>query len=806
MVREWSRDVRYALRAMRLSPGITALVLLTMALGIGANTAVFSAVYAVVLKPLPYAEPDRLVLLTSEHPDRRPAMHSAGIADFADWHREARSFSSMASFSYWTFNLTGGDMPARLVGGRVTAEFFDVLGTPPLLGRTLDASDDAAGPGEHVVLSHALWRRLFDQDPSVVGRTIRLNGVPSTIVGVMPQSFRFPAPDVELWAPMGRELDGMPRAARFVMVAARLAPGVSRRAAQDEMTAIAAELERRHPESNRHWSVGVADTRAMIAGDVRQPLLLLLLASAAVLAIACANLANLLLSRASTRRRECAIRVALGATRGQLLRQFLTESLLLAGFGALLGVVVATWGVDALVRLQPDGMPRAEEIGLHPPVLLFTAATALMAGVVFGAIPALHAASSTERALRETSLTTTGGRALTARRVFVVAEIALACVLLVSGLLLLRSFARATAVDPGFTPGGVAVVHVFLGPPKYRTLDSQDAYVARALEHLRGLPGVTEAAAGTNLPLGDDLTVEPLIVEGRPDGADDQPRAELRAVTPGYFSLLGIPLLEGRGFDARDSRASRRVIVVNRAMARVVWPGASALGRRVRWAMSGRDPEWMTVVGVVDDVTGSSLEDPEGPAMYAPYEQRTMGFLRWATLAMRTGGDAAAIAETARRALREVDPDLPVHRAEALEARFARAAAPRRFGLMLLGLFAGLALLIALAGVYGVVAFAVSRRRREMSVRLALGAAPGDLFGLVLRDGVRLTCWGLAIGLAAAWAGARRLESLLFGVDAHDATSFAATALVIAAIALIASAVPAWRTSRIAPSEALREG
>jgi putative ABC transport system permease protein len=800
----WRQDVRYAWRALRAAPGISALVIVTMALGVGANTAVFSAVYGIVLKPLPYRASDRLVLLTGVHPERDAGLHSSTLEDFRDWKDSARSFESMALFSYWTFNVTGADLPLRVIGGRVTPEFFELLGTPPLIGRTLGPADEAQGAADRVVISHAFWRRAFNADPHVAGRTLSFNGVPSEIVGVMPPAFRFPAGDVDIWAPLGRELDTVPRRSRFMLTVARLAPGVSLSSAQHEMDAISAALAARYPDSNRGWTVRVAGARESLVTEVRQPLLLLLLASGMVLAIACANLATLLLSRASARRRECAIRAALGASKLQLLRQFLVESVLLAAAGAAAGLAIAAWGIRALIRLQPADLPRVDEVGLHPMVLLFALGCTVAAGILFGIAPALHAASSTGRALRESSLTTTGGRAHSLRRAFVVIEIALACVLVVGGVLLLRSFGRVTALDPGFRPSGVAVVRVFLGPPNYRTFDQQNSYIARAVARLGALPSIRGVAAGTNLPLGDDVTREPVIVEGRPAAAGAPLRAELRAVTPGYFALLAVPFLEGRDVDARDTAAAPRVAVVNRALAAVLSPGASAVGTRLRWESGIRNQEWMTIVGVVDDVTGPTLEEPEGPVIYTPYEQRTMPFLRWATIAARTGADAGAAAEAMRRSLREVDADLPVFGVEPLDARFDRATAPRRFGLLMLGLFSGLALFIALAGVYGVVAFAVSERRREISLRLALGAEPHDVAGLILRDGGRLTLAGLSLGLIAAWAGGRRIESLLFGVSAHDAATFAVTALLIAAVAMAASAIPAWRSTRIAPSEVLR--
>ncbi|HEX5760842.1 MAG TPA: ABC transporter permease, partial [Thermoanaerobaculia bacterium] len=794
------QDIRFALRSLRRSPGHTAAALLALALGIGANAAIFSVVYGVLLEPLPYPSPERLVMLIDSNPTRGFDRFSSSPPNFVDWRDQSRSFSGMAALTRANPSLTGGGVePERLEGAQVSAGFFETLGVPPALGRGIGAADDRPGAPKVAVLSHGLWRRRFGADPAIVGRAVELDGSPHTVVGIAAEGFQFPS-RVEVWQPLALEITPDMRGAHFVGVAARLKPGVSLERAQAEMSVIAGRLEKQYPDSNTGWGVNVIPTRELVVEDVRPALLVLMATVAVVLLIACANVANLLLARMASREREVAIRTALGAGRGRLIRQFLTESVLLALAGGALGLLLALWGVRALVAMNADNIPRAAEIGLEPPVLLFTLALAVLTGLVFGLVPALHAARpDLQGSLKEGGRGAgTGVRARSARGALVVVEVALTLVLLVSAGLLLRSFAGLSGVSPGFETAGVLTLEVNLPESRYPDEEEEGesskvaAFYDQVLADVRAIPGVRSAGAGYPLPLGGSGFVLAFVVEGRPEPPPGQePNSHIRFVTPGYLETMSIPLLRGRRLLASDREGALPVMVVNRTMAEKTWPGEEALGKRLTFGdPEDEDVEWRTVVGVVGDVRHEALATEPAAETYVPIGQAPSSA---ATLVVRTDGDPMRLAAPVREAVRRADPDLPVFAVLPLAEVVAQSLAEQRFRTILLALFAGLALVLASVGVYGVISYGVTQRRHEMGLRMALGARREQVQRLVVGQGLRLVLTGAAVGLVGAFLATRLLASFLYGVRATDPLTFAAVPALLAGVALFASWLPARR-------------
>ena len=806
-IESWWQDLRFGARMLLRNPGFTLIAVLTLGIGIGANAAIFSVVYGVAIRPLPYPAAERLVVLHGTHPEFGRNPYGSSMLDFEDWQEHAASFESMAQLVRWTFNLTGRDVPERLAGGRVTGSFFPLLGVPALLGRTLAPEDDRPGHEFVVVLAHAAWQRVFGGQLDVIGQVVSLNGRPHTIVGVMPATFRFPEEDVLLWAPLGEQLGASERGSRFLFAAARLRDDVALGDAQGEMDVIARRLAQDYPDSNTDWGVRLVSAHDTLVGDVRPTLLVLLAAVGLVLLIACGNVASLLLARASTRQRESAIRAAIGAGRGRLVRQFLTESLLLGALGGTIGIILASWSVRILGSQLGLDIPRMDQVRIDSTVWAFTIVVSMATTVLFGLLPALQGTRVTlNQALVDGTRTQAGGGRgrQRLRAALVVSEVAMALVLLIGAGLLARSFTSIMAVDPGFDPRHVLHLSAFLGPPTYRTVTAQKAYVGRALDRIERLPGVIAAASVSQLPIVDGHGSVSFQIEGRPAPLGDAPAAGYSAVSHRYFEAMAIPIRRGRGVQAGDVEDARLVAVINESMARRYWPAEDPLGQRFRWARDGDDQGWLTVVGIVGDIKSSGLDADDPPTVYAPYEQRQFPWLRWTSVVVRTESDPRGLIAAVRSQLLQIDPNQPVHGIATLADTLDGSVAGRRLNALLVSLFGVVAALLAAIGIYGIVSYHVVQRTHEIGLRRALGAQRRDVLAMVLGQGLGLTTIGLIVGLGGALAVTRYLDSLLFGVTPTDATTFVGVPVLLLVVATVASYVPARRAARVDPLVALR--
>jgi putative ABC transport system permease protein len=788
-------DLRFALRMLRRQPGFTAVAAATLALGIGGSTAVFSLVDGVLLRPLPLREPDRLMLLW-EHSPRDNDHNVANPANVLEWRRRATSFEQIAAFAPWTTSLSGRGEPVRLVLGAATANLFETLGVAPLLGRGFVEGDDVEGAARVAVLSEGLWRGRFAGDPGVIGQSVVLDGRPTTIVGVMPASFSIP-PGAELWRPLPLS----PTAGgRYLVPVGRLKPGVSAAQAHEEMRAIAAALAKEFPDRDANWSVNAQPLHADLVRQARPAVLVLLGAVLLVLLVGCANLANLLLARALAREREIAVRRALGASGRRIVGQLLVESLVLALVGGALGVVAASGFTRALLAVVPAEVRALFAIGVDPRALAFAVVLSVGSALLFGLAPAWQLVRrDLEPALRDGARGGISRRRRQATRAVVAVEVAVSLALLVGAGLLLRSYARLSQVDPGFRAEGVMSAAVSLGAG-YTEDAAQARFFAQLVERIAQEPGVAQAAAISWRPLGTGSATSFMALD-RPEPAPGEfPTADVRMVTPGLFATLGIPLVQGRDFDAGDTPERAPVVIVNEHLAREMWPGKSPLGQRLRmnWGRT-LDAE---VVGVVGDVRLAALDTAPRGALWWPVSQVPNSFMT--VVARARSGDPAALLSGMKRALAALDPALPLAKPERLDHVVADTLQRPRFTFALLGAFAASALGLAGLGLFGLLAYTVRQREPEWGVRLALGARPRDLFRLVLAEGAALSAAGLALGLALAWAAARVLEALLFDTATRDPLVFAAAPALLAAVAVLASLLPAWRASRVQPAHCLR--
>ena len=781
-------------------PGFTAIAVLTLALGIGANTAIFSVVNAVLLRPLPFAEPDRLVMVYEKRLKLGRTRNPVSAPDFIDWRAQNTVFENMAAYTWWNANLTGGDEPERIMGAVASAGLFPTLGVEPALGRSFTPEEDQPNANRVVVLSHGLWQRRFGSDAGIIGKTLTLNGNSFTVVGVMPRGFHFPDKQIEMWAPLALNTsEAGNRGSHYLHVVARLKPGMSLPQAQAEMETIASRLEQQYPVNVGH-SVNIFPLYEETVGSIRPALLVLLGAVGFVLLIACANVANLLLVRGSARQKEIAIRTALGAGRFRIIRQLLTESVLLAIVGGGLGLLLAIWGTDLLVALSPPETPRVSEIGLDRAVLGFTLAVSLLTGMVFGLLPALQASKpDLNDSLKE------GGRSQMAsgsrsriRSLLVVAEVASALVLLVGAGLLLKSFIRLREVNPGFNPENVLTMQLSLPQTKYKEEHQQAAFTQQVLQRIGTLPGVNAAGAVAGLPLSGNSASRYFAIEGRPERpAGEGLNTNFNAISPNYFRALGIPLLQGRDFSERDVLGTPEVVIINEAMARRFWPDEDPLGQRLRIS----DQPWRTIIGIVGSVKHSGLDVEPTPEMYYPLLQDPLPFM---TLVVRTTGDPQSLAAAVQREVRMVDKDQPVFGIKTMEEVVAESVSSRRLTMLLLATFASLAVLLAAIGIYGVMSYTVAQRTHEIGIRMALGAQAGDVLRLIVGQGMILTAIGITVGLAASLALTRVLSSLLYGVSATDPLTFIAVSLLLAAVAFLAGYLPARKATRVDPMVALR--
>ena len=795
-------DLRYAVRTLGARPGFTAIAVLTLALGVGANAAIFSVVDGVLLQPLPFPDADRLVAVWEDHQGRGgPEQEWTGAAGFRDWRAESRSFAGMTAYVGWRPNLTGRDEPERLEGGQVTPEYFAVLGVEPALGRAFLPEEEGVGAPRVVVLSDELWRRRFAAEADLLGTAISLNGEPHTVVGVLPPGFRAPLIGGELWRPLQLDPAAGDRGNYFLRVIARLKPDVALETARADMAGVARGIAERFPDEKEGVTSALVPLHEQLVGNIRPALLVLLAAVGLVLLIACANVANLLLARAAARGREISVRTALGASRWRVVRQLLTESLVLAGGGGGLGLLLGIWGTDLLKRLAPPGSPRIEEVGVDLRVLGFTLAVALAAGLVFGLAPALQASRpDLAGSLKERA----GGAGHGARRLrgaLVMAEVALALTLLVSAGLLVKSFSRLLAVPGGFEPESVLAANLVLSSADYPESPAVAGFFAQLLERLAARPGIEATGAVSVAPLSGADTDTSFIIEGRtPPPPGREPTAWYRSVTPGYFQALGIPIVRGRGLTDADREGAPQAVLVNQAFVRQHFPHEDPLGRRIR---PGGDDEmpWSTIVGVVGDVRHRGLDQAPEVELYLSHAQFSA---RSMTLFVRTAGDPLRLAPELAAEVRALDGNLPVAGVTTMEAMVADSVAVPRFTTVLLAAFSAVALLLAAIGIYGVGAYSVAQRVQEIGVRMALGAGRREVLRLVVGQGMAPTLLGLGIGLAAAFWLTRAMSALLFGVSPTDPATFAAVAAALAAVALAANYLPARRATGISPVEALR--
>jgi putative ABC transport system permease protein len=805
------KDLRQGFRMLTRNWGLTGIAVLTLALGVGANTAIFSVVNGILLRPLPYHDPDRLVQFWETNPLKGWTQATVAPANLFDWQKRSQSFEAIAAYmgsdtkqaGLSNLFLTGEGEPERLQGLYVTGDLFSVLGVNASLGRTLSQEETWTGNHRVVVLSYRLWQRRFGGDPSIIGRAIPLNGVNRTVVGVMPESFYFPTRDVELWTPMGWDQGQIAtlRRPHFLRAVGRLKPGVTLDQARADMTSIAGALESEYPDTNTQMGVSVGPLHDWIVGDSRPALLVFLAAVGLVLLIGCANVANLLLARAEARRKEIAIRAALGASRARIIRQLFTESLVLSFFGGALGVLVAVLAKDLLLKNAPGGIPRLDEIRLDGGVLGFTLLITLIAALLAGLFPAVQVSRhELTDALKEGQRGMGGSGRARIRGVLVVSEIALSFTLVIGAGLLIRSFNRLVQVDPGVDTNNVLTLRVQLPGSRYPEDRQAIAFFEEVERRITALPGVESAGATTRLPLQGYNWTGDATVEGR---APDDYLREVRhkQITSGYLRTMRIPLLSGREYDDHDTADSPPVIVVNDVFARWAYPDQDPIGRRVRFTKPTIESPWYSIIGVVRGEKQDGLDKEVKPEVYEIHRQNAQNRM---TIAVRTTGDPMKLAGAVREEIRALDRDLPPFDIKPMTEVLTASLATQRFTMLLLGVFAAVALGLAAIGIYGVIAYSVTQRTHEIGLRRALGAETGDVLRMIVGEAMRLATAGIALGLAASLAVTRLIAGLLFGVSVTDPTTFVVVAGILAGVAFLAACIPARRAIRVDPMVALR--
>jgi putative ABC transport system permease protein len=794
-----TQDLRYGIRSLLRTPGFTVVAVVALALGIGANTAIFSVVNAVLLHPLDYKDPDRLVTLLHDGSD------PVAPANYLDWREQSRSFEAMGAAEYWSPNLTNNNTPERLLGLHVTQSLLPLLGVQPLLGRLF-----AVGSEREVVLSHRLWQRRFAGDSNVLGKPITLDGAVFNVVGVMPAGFQFApfwATRAELWAPMAFGDRSHDRGGNSLRIFGRLKNGVPLAEARAEIATITARLERQYPGTNR--DVVVTPLKEKVTGKIEAPLLMLLGAVGFVLLIACANVAHMLLARTADREKEIAVRTALGAGRARVISQFLTEDLLLAALGAAAGLVLAEWGTRTLVALSPAYLPRVESVRIDGSVLLFLAAVTVLTSLVFGLAPAMIAAAGNlSRALKEGGRAGSDGLRRSRLRSFLVAsEFALAFVLLTGAGLMIRSFSALQSVDPGFNPHNVLSLVVSVAGSKEEEPVRRAIFYRQMLQKVRAIPGVTSAGAINHLPLAGDMWGLPFAIEGRPKPRPgESPSAVYRIVMPGYFESMRLPLLRGRTIVESDDARAPGVAIINERASREYWPGEDPIGKRIAFGNS-EPPTWLTVIGVARNAKQQEWAAKSDPEVYLAAFQ-TRDFMEdhgaYLTLVARTAGNPGDLAPALQQAVWSFDRNLPISDVLTMERVVADANAEPRFETLLLGVFGAVALVLAAVGIYGVMNYSVSRRRHEIGIRMSLGAGRVDVLRMVVQQGMAQALVGTAAGFAGAQMLSQLMAGMLYGVSPTDALTFAGVTLVLGMVGLLASSIPARRATRIDPMAALR--
>ncbi len=814
------QDLRYGARMLLKNPGITFVVILALALGIGANTAIFSVVDAVLLRPLPYEESDRLVLLneTSKSMDEI----SISYPNFTDWRNQNQVFEKIGVYNRGSYNLTGAGEAERIITAQISADLLAALRANPALGRLFTNDEDKPGASPVVVLSYPLWQRRFGGQDSILNQQLTLNGKSYTVIGIMPQGFQFPS-RAEMWVPVGQlsgESTWQQRGNHPGLYGvARLKPGVSLAQAKAEMNTIGANLEKQYQDSNAGNGIGVRPLLEAFVGDVRRPLWVLFAAVAFVLLIACANIANLLLARAQSRQKEMAIRAAMGAGRWRIARQLLTESVLLALIGGTLGMLIAQWGIKLILYISPEAIPRSKEISLDWRILAFTVGLSFVTGFLFGLVPALQAGVvDVHETLKETGRGTSGRHWL--RSSLVVVEVATTLVLLIGAGLMIRSFYRLQSVNPGFSYDHLTSFTVALPRTKYTTKDQREQFYNRLLENLRGLPSVETTAAASGLPLGNNGWQTSFVVDGRPLPPREQtPLMEACLVTPDYFRAMNIPLKSGRYFTQHDNRsflagkdlskltedqinmAGVNSIIIDEEFARRHWPDEDPVGKRIRLGTEAEAPA-LTVQGVVGRVKMEGLsQDSKRVQGYFPHAQIPTGSM---TVILKAAGDPNQLISAVRQQVKAIDSDQPIYSIRTMDEIRSESVAPERLNLTLLSIFAGIALVLAIVGIYGVMSYSVTQRTHEIGIRMAIGAQPRDVFRMVIGQGMMLALIGVVLGLIGAYGLTRLMTTMLFGVEPTDPATFAGIAVLLTGVALVACYIPGRRATRVDPVVSLR--
>ncbi len=803
------RDVRFGLRMLLKNPGFTAVAIITMALGLGANTALFSVVNGVMLKSMPFEDPDRLVFALETNAKFPPPGIASSTLNYRDWKEQSKSFEAMSARQPFTGNLTSSDRPEKIQGEKVTWDYFQTLGVKPIHGRNFTAEEDRPGAQPVLLLSEKLWRRRFGGALQIIGQAIPINSQSVTVIGVMPNDTR---PNIEFWAPLAISYENADRGMHNIQVVARLAGGVTQTQAQAEITTIAARLAAQYPEFNTGWGVALIRYQDLVILNIRQALTILLAAVGVVLLIACANVANLLLARSAARSSEIAIRLALGASRGRLIRQVLTESVLISLIGGAIGVAIAVWLTRALIGLNPQGIPRAGEIGVDGRVLTFSFLISALSGILFGLIPAWQASNpNLNETLKEGGKSAAGhGRGNRLRSLLVVVQVALAFTLLLGAGLLIKSFSRLQDVNVGFNRERLLSMQISLPPAQYADGASVNGFYEEAVRRLSALPGVNSVGGISHTPLASGGPQFIFSVEGRPlPKPADAPLASYRIITPGYFQTMGIPLTRGRNLTEADDQRSLQAVIINQNLAEKMWPGEDPIGKRmtVGVPLPNEQVDWVTVVGVVGNVKHTTLAGETGMQMYQTTAQSPFGaggFGRTMNFLLRTDTAPTALTDSARKVFTGLNPTLPVSNVKTMEDVIYDSVAPFRFNVFLLGLLAAIAITLTLVGVYGVMNYAVTQRTQEIGIRMALGAQPGQVRRLILREGLILSSAGLIFGLVGCLGLMRLITGLLFGVSANDPITFLAVGAVLVLTTLAACYAPARKATRIDPIIALR--
>jgi predicted permease len=811
-VNQFWKEIRRCVRILLRRPGFSSVCVLTLALSIGANTAIFSAVNATLLRQLPFGHASRIVWITGVRPVRSDAPFS--LPDFLDYRDHVGSLDSLSAVGSWSGNLTGQGDTEQLNGVRVSANLFETLGVPAVLGRTLEPEDDQPGSARVVVMNYGLWQRRFGADASLVGKQLELNDASYTLVGILPPSFFFPIPGAELAVPLVPDADPLRfnrNTVNFLRMVGRIRPGVTPDQAQAEMNALAVKLRQQFPEPNaRKLGVKLKPMRDQVTGGYRRALWVLLAAVGFVLLIACANLANLNLVRASVRRKEMSILSALGATRWQVVKQLLLESALLAAAGGALGLFLARIGVRALLALTPENVPLSGKIGLDAPVLAFTVLISLLAAIATGLVPALSITrGDLARQLKEASRgSTEGARGKGLRRGFVVVEVGLSLILLAGAAVLLKSFSKVQAVDPGFDPHGVLAVRLSLPKNRYPHVADVTRFYDALLPRVRALPDVSAAGVIQMLPLSGLISRIPFTVVGRAFSQEEIPEAEYRIASSMYLNVMHIPLLAGREFSESDTDQTRLVCHVNETLAKRYWPAGDAIGARVMLNDNNSGPREAEIVGIIHDVKDRGLETSSSFDIYIPVRQTHEDSIAWLQnyqhWVLRTRNDPLAVAETFRQQVREVDAEVATSSIRSMDQYYSMTIAPRRFNLQLLSMFAIGALALTLAGIYGVISYSVNQRTHEIGVRMALGAQPSDVMRMVIMDGLKPVLLGLALGILSVFALTRAVASLLFAVSASDPAALVSVTVLFCSVSLVAVIVPAHRAAKMDSLAVLR--